>query len=672
MTAPLPSATATIASPQLAETATASEDHPWAALAFSLKTFLAGLLALFFAFWLGLDQPRWALLTVYVVSQPESGLVLAKSFYRALGTIAGGLVATLLVLTFAQYETLFLASLAVWAGVCNFAARLARNFMSYGFLLAGYTVAIVGISAALNPNATYTLVIARLTEISLGIACAALVSRLVLPRELAPKLLTLARQVIDRARRFGMAAIDPATDNDRFAADRIQLVQDLAALDGMRASAYFESADARRLNEPVRQVTAAALNLCAIAEDAACRNDSPFHSSEASRLSSPALILNTNDTPAENFAVVSALLSASYQRAVFDAETEIARAESALEGKSRPAVPSVPLTLWSDPVPAVLTGARTALAIAITSAFWIVTAWPTGPTAIIIAATACILFASMARPVTISVAGAGTILVAAIPVFVTLFYLLPLASDFVSMALALAPLMLFCGFIMAQPRIGPLGQLSGVYFAVSSNIDNVMNYNTVAFLNTSIAILFSFGVALVLFGTVFPETPSQASRRFRHQLLLQLGRFSKVRESSFSSYAYGLCDQLATTFTRVKEEPLAARHCYAMTMTALSTGYAIDRLKKALDADRLAPRIRRQIEILLDRISETFLKPSHTSLTTRAWEARALRCHSLREARASAETAITPTLGSVLVGCEALRFNLLKARILLSEPSDAR
>jgi hypothetical protein len=62
-----------------------------AAVVFSLKAFLAALLALFIAFWLGLDEPRWALLTVYVVAQPESGLVRAKSFFRLLGTFAGAL-----------------------------------------------------------------------------------------------------------------------------------------------------------------------------------------------------------------------------------------------------------------------------------------------------------------------------------------------------------------------------------------------------------------------------------------------------------------------------------------------------------------------------------------------------------------------------------------------------
>src|SRR5580704_189699 len=65
-------------------------DHQTAVgLTFAVKTFAASLLALYIAFWAGLDHPRWSFLTVFVVSQPDSGLVLAKSFYRILGTIAG-------------------------------------------------------------------------------------------------------------------------------------------------------------------------------------------------------------------------------------------------------------------------------------------------------------------------------------------------------------------------------------------------------------------------------------------------------------------------------------------------------------------------------------------------------------------------------------------------------
>jgi len=104
-------------------------DHQTAvALIFAVKTFAASLLTLYIAFWAGLDDPRWSFLTVFVVSQPDSGLVLAKSFYRILGTIAGILVTIALVFALAQYGELFVAAVSVWMCLCNFAARAVRNF----------------------------------------------------------------------------------------------------------------------------------------------------------------------------------------------------------------------------------------------------------------------------------------------------------------------------------------------------------------------------------------------------------------------------------------------------------------------------------------------------------------------------------------------------------------
>jgi uncharacterized membrane protein YccC len=643
----------------------------WNALTFALKTYVAGLLALYLAFWLGLDEPRWALLTVYIVSQPESGLVLAKSFHRALGTMAGILISTLLVFTFAQYGELFLPSLALWTGICNFAARAARNFTSYGFLLAGYTAAIVGIPAALNPNQAYTVVVARGTEVAIGIAFAALASQILFPQGLMQRLVAVARQVIVRVRPFGSAAIAPATDKTAFAAQRIQLIQDLASIESMRASAYFEGAQARRLTEPVRQVTQAALTICAIAEDVAGRAPSAPHSCVSSPWIAPTLLSKTNDTPAENAAVTSTLMSVSDQRDIFDAEAELTQAEDRLEGKSNATPATAPLNTWSDPIPAVLTGVRTALAVVVTWATWFVTAWPSGPTAIVVAVVVCSLIASTEQPVTISLALAATILVATVPVFVTVFYLLPLASDFVSMAFLMAPLMLMCGLIIAQPKIGPLGLLTVVYFDVGSNIDNVMHYDTIQFFNTSLAVLFGIGVALVLFATVFPETPPQTLRLLRRQLRFQLSRFSVDREGTWPSFASGLCDQLATTFVRVKDEPATARECYAMATVALSTAFAINRLKSALNGP-LPLRVKNEIETLLGRVSETLARPSRAGLLKRAWEARKTRMRTLNDARQTNTIWESRALGRALVGCESLRANLLKVRVLSNEARHVR
>ena len=68
---------------------------------------------------------------------------------------------------FAQYGELFIASLAVWIGLCSFAARAARNFASYSFQLAGYTVAIVGIPAALDPIQNRPFYAAKLKQLGM-------------------------------------------------------------------------------------------------------------------------------------------------------------------------------------------------------------------------------------------------------------------------------------------------------------------------------------------------------------------------------------------------------------------------------------------------------------------------------------------------------------------------
>src|SRR5215469_3183649 len=94
---------------------------------FAAKTTASGLIALLVAFTFNLDQPYWALLTVFIVSQPlQSGQVLAKSLYRIIGTVIGAGVALLFAL-FAQERVLFLGTLALWIGLCAFGSQYARK-----------------------------------------------------------------------------------------------------------------------------------------------------------------------------------------------------------------------------------------------------------------------------------------------------------------------------------------------------------------------------------------------------------------------------------------------------------------------------------------------------------------------------------------------------------------
>jgi len=56
----------------------------------------------FITFWAGPDDPMWAFLTVFIVSQTDSGLVLFQRFCRILGTIDGLLYNSACVRSLAQ------------------------------------------------------------------------------------------------------------------------------------------------------------------------------------------------------------------------------------------------------------------------------------------------------------------------------------------------------------------------------------------------------------------------------------------------------------------------------------------------------------------------------------------------------------------------------------------
>ena len=146
------------------------------------KVLIAAFLTLWLAMRLELPQPRTAMITVFIVMQPQSGHVFAKSFYRVLGTLAGSAMMVALIAIFPQNTELFLPSLAIWVGICSAGAMRYRNFRAYGFVLAGYTAAMVGLPALAHPDGAFMAAVWRVLEISLGILCSTLISAAILPQ----------------------------------------------------------------------------------------------------------------------------------------------------------------------------------------------------------------------------------------------------------------------------------------------------------------------------------------------------------------------------------------------------------------------------------------------------------------------------------------------------------
>lgn len=162
-------------------------------LLFASRNIIAGGVALYLAFCFDLQQPQWALTTVFIVGQSTSGMVLAKGAYRLLGTFVGAVASLVMIGVCGQAPLLFLLCMALWLALCTTGASLLRNHAAYGFVLAGYTTAIIALPATAAPLGVFDEAVARCQEISLGILCASIASTILWPRRVEQTLAVQGR-----------------------------------------------------------------------------------------------------------------------------------------------------------------------------------------------------------------------------------------------------------------------------------------------------------------------------------------------------------------------------------------------------------------------------------------------------------------------------------------------
>ncbi|TIU04966.1 MAG: FUSC family protein, partial [Mesorhizobium sp.] len=147
---------------------------------------------------------------------------------------------------------LIVTVLAVWIGLCTLVSSLLRNPEAYGAALAGYTAMIIGLPAFGQPHLVVDLAVARCGEIVLGIVCAALTSRLILPKLAADAIIgRLKRCILDLAVYAGGAFSD--SDAATLANLHRKLVADAQTLGEMRAYARLEAPSFATRAYPVRR-----------------------------------------------------------------------------------------------------------------------------------------------------------------------------------------------------------------------------------------------------------------------------------------------------------------------------------------------------------------------------------------------------------------------------------
>src|SRR5450830_50780 len=215
-----------------------SEGQRWI---FVAKAMLASFSALWLAFRLGLDAPYTALATTIVLALPSSGMVLEKALHRFLGTLVGCSAALILVALFPQSPTILFIGLALWVALCTGGAAMHRNQQSYSFVLAGYTAVMIATPSVDAPSGVFALAVTRVTEVSLGIICSAVVHDVFFPRRHSGAVMRTVQARYASFIGFCCQVLEHRITPADAELSHLKFAADIAALESGRAAAFFEA-----------------------------------------------------------------------------------------------------------------------------------------------------------------------------------------------------------------------------------------------------------------------------------------------------------------------------------------------------------------------------------------------------------------------------------------------
>jgi uncharacterized membrane protein YccC len=522
-------------------------------LLFGLRLWAAVCLALFVAFWLELDDPFWAGTSAAIVCQLQLGASLRKGWFRIIGTVVGATMIVVLTACFPQDRIAFLMLLALWCGLCAFAATAFRNFASYSAALAGYTAAIIaannlGATGGASPD-VFLLAVTRASEICIGIACAGIVLAGTdlggAQRRLAESFANLAAGIMGRfGRMLALAeaqlpdttterrefvrrviALDPIIDQAlgesshmRYHSPKLQtaIYGLFRALDGWRGvAAHFgrlpEAARRqgahiilRSLPSELRSIPKAGSPALWIADPLALHRVC----SEAVRT----LIALPADTP-------SLRLLADETAKLLAGMLDVLDGLALLVDAPHHPSPGARGFRLSEPdwLPALINAARAFLAVGAVELFWIVTAWPNGASAIVFVAVLLLLLSpkgdlAYGGSLAFALGIAGAVICAA----AVKFAMLPALQTFPAFCAALGLFLLPAGFAMAasrQPIVTAILTAMAFNFIPLLAPTNEMNYDTTQYYNSALAIVVGCGVAPLAFWLLPPLSPALRVRR---------------------------------------------------------------------------------------------------------------------------------------------------------------
>lgn len=626
----------------------AGEGRSWL---FVLKTLLAVYLTGWLAMWLRLEQPSTAMITVGVVMHPHSGMVMAKSFYRTLGTLCGSAFGLVLVCLFPQQRELFLLCLSAWVALCAGGATLYRNFMAYSFVLAGYTAAIVVLPAISNPLDVFDSALMRVSEVMLGLVVAAVVSDVVFPSRLRLALRQNARthfaHFIDFVRDSSGGSVPRAAMEQA----HLRFVRAAIQLEDMRASVIFEDPEIRArslrmrllnqhnmaaatsfqslhhlINRLQREGRAAEVEaLIALYRPiGAALTTAPEERHEPVVLA-PRLRECARQLPALE-AQLRARLASSHPQLAFDTGATLLRrfldelcgyveVEVALrERVQRGGVERVHFRRGNDASGAAVACLRTFLTMAVLSAFWIASGWAAGASAMLLATIFSGLFAATSNPLASVFNMLTGYAAGALAGICAVFWLLPGSDGFAMLIAATVPLLLIGPWLSSHPEFSGMGSGYALGIVNILALKNPMVYAPAHTFNDAIAQLAGVALAAVAFVFVPRVTGSgwqrrRQFRRLREQVVEAATAPLEGLPWRFESTSRDLFHQV---ITHTRPGSRQSRALLGWALAVQESGRALIELRQQLHADTPPIAVRAAVDRAVQAVAQLYRGPDET------------------------------------------------------------
>lgn len=590
-----------------------------------VKALTAAFLAIGVSMVLDLPAPKTAMTTVFIVMQPQSGAVLAKSFYRLMGTFVG-LAATLtFVALFPQQPWLFLSAVSLWVAICNAGAARNRNFRSYGFLLAGYTAALIGLPASQQPDTAFMTALTRVAEIVVAIVSAGLVSALLFPRYTGEQMRTTVRRRFSSFVDFVASALSGKLDRAQIEKVHTSFVADVIGFESARSMAVFENHESRMRNGRLARLNSEFMTassrfhalhqlmnrLRAEHDTAAIAALEPYYreiapllepdgqpvrtAAEAIRVTEPLLayrdalpkriratraeLERQPDFPLLDFDTAAELL----YRFVSDVHAYAATYGSlASDTHERERwiehfEPKTNLTA------SLVAGLRTGVVMMLLGWFWIHSTWPSGVMLVLNSAAVCALASSSPRPSATAVQMAMGASLGVAMGSLLMFVIYPRIDGFVMLCVALAPLLSIGIWLTMKPKTGAHGMGYLIFFSFLAGPDNITRYDPTDFINNGLAIVLAMIVVAIAFAVLMPPTAPWLKRRLFADLRRQVvqaceGRLAGLR----TRFESGARDLMFQAHTLSADQPGVQRDALRWMFAVLEIGNAIIDLRHEL------------------------------------------------------------------------------------------